>query len=57
MPTALIDTNILVYAYDRGEYVKQQQAIRVLESLQRTGMEHENREMKSRPVRFSLKAT
>ncbi len=38
MPTALIDTNILVYAYDRGEYVKQQQAIRVLESLQRTGM-------------------
>ena len=37
MPAALIDTNVLVYAYDRGEYAKQQQAIQVLESLQTTG--------------------
>ncbi len=37
MPAALIDTNVLVYAYDRGEFAKQQQAIRVLEALQVTG--------------------
>ncbi len=34
MATVLIDTNVLVYAYDRGEHVKQNQAILVLEHLQ-----------------------
>jgi predicted nucleic acid-binding protein len=33
MTAILIDTNILVYAHDRGEYQKQQQAIKVLEQL------------------------
>ncbi|MBI4674592.1 MAG: PIN domain-containing protein [Chloroflexi bacterium] len=33
MALVLIDTNVLVYAYDRGEHVKQEQAIRVLEYL------------------------
>ncbi len=33
MPPILIDTNVLVYAHDRGEFVKQAQAIRVLEHL------------------------
>ncbi len=37
MPATLVDTNILVYAYDRGEFIKQQQAIRVLEFLQASG--------------------
>ncbi len=37
MPNVLIDTNILVYAYDRGEHAKQQQAIRLLESLHLAG--------------------
>ena len=34
MALVLVDTNVLVYAYDRGEYDKQRQAIRVLEHLQ-----------------------
>lgn len=33
MALVLIDTNVLVYAYDRGEHDKQAQAIRVLEHL------------------------
>ncbi len=33
-PSALIDTNVLVYAHDRGEAAKQQQAFRTLEVLQ-----------------------
>ena len=37
MPAVLIDTNVFVYAYDRGEHTKQQQAIHVLESLQLSG--------------------
>lgn len=37
MATILIDTNVLVYAHDRGEPVKQAQAIRVLEHVQQTG--------------------
>jgi len=37
MSAVLIDTNILVYAYDRGEHIKQQQANRVLDALFTTG--------------------
>jgi predicted nucleic acid-binding protein len=37
MADVLIDTNVLVYAHDRGEFVKQQQAIQVLEALQLAG--------------------
>src|SRR6266498_4713014 len=33
----LIDTNVLVYAYDRGAPDKQQQAIQVLDELAATG--------------------
>src|SRR5258706_14616468 len=36
MAIVLIDTNVVVYAYDRGEPVKQKQAIKVLERLQDT---------------------
>jgi predicted nucleic acid-binding protein len=35
MANVLIDTNVLVYAYDRSEPEKQRQAIRVLDKLQR----------------------
>ena len=38
MATILIDTNILVYAHDRGEHVKQQQSIRLLEALRPMGV-------------------
>ena len=34
MALALIDTNVLVYAYDRGETVKQKRAIELLDRLQ-----------------------
>lgn len=37
MTATLIDTNILVYAHDLGEFAKQAQAIRVLENLQING--------------------
>ncbi len=37
MAAVLVDTNVLVYAHDRGEPVKQQQAIQVLDALQATG--------------------
>jgi predicted nucleic acid-binding protein len=37
MTAILIDTNILVYAHDRGEYEKQGQAIQLLERLVATG--------------------
>ena len=37
MTAVLIDTNVLVYAHDRGEPKKQAQAIRVLNYLQVTG--------------------
>jgi predicted nucleic acid-binding protein len=37
MTAVLVDTNILVYAHDRGEFRKQGQAIQVLEHLHRTG--------------------
>ncbi len=37
MTAILIDTNVLVYAHDLGEYEKQGQAIRVLQYLQETG--------------------
>ncbi len=37
MVNVLIDTNVLVYAYDRGEFSKQSQAIEVLNALQVTG--------------------
>lgn len=37
MARVLIDTNILVYAYDRGEHQKQQQAIRILDDLFTSG--------------------
>jgi len=36
MAAILVDTNVLVYAHDRGEFAKQEQAIRVLERLHRT---------------------
>jgi predicted nucleic acid-binding protein len=37
MTTILIDTNVLVYAHDRSEWVKQEQAIETLKHLQITG--------------------
>src|SRR5262245_30623668 len=37
MAQILIDTNVLVYAYDRGEYRKQEQANRVLDELFNAG--------------------
>jgi len=37
MTAILIDTNVLVYAHDRGEYTKQGRAIAALEQLQLTG--------------------
>ncbi len=37
MPAALIDTNVLVYAHDRGEPAKQAQAIAILAYLQQSG--------------------
>jgi predicted nucleic acid-binding protein len=37
MTAILIDTNVLVYAHDRGEFVKQRQAIDVLSQLQAIG--------------------
>ncbi len=38
MATVLVDTNLLVYAHDRGEHVKQAQAIEVLNHLQLAGI-------------------
>lgn len=37
MAHVLIDTNVLVYAHDRGEHAKQKQSILVLEHLHATG--------------------
>lgn len=37
MAAILIDTNLLVYAYDRGEWTKQERAIATLTELQLTG--------------------
>lgn len=37
MATILVDTNVLVYAHDRGEYAKQGGAIETLQRLQATG--------------------
>ena len=37
MNAVLIDTNILVYGYDRGEPARQKQAIRVLDRLNAAG--------------------
>jgi predicted nucleic acid-binding protein len=37
MAAVLVDTNVLVYAHDRGESAKQEQAIRVLDALEVTG--------------------
>jgi predicted nucleic acid-binding protein len=37
VPAILVDTNILVYAHDRGEHAKQAQAIKVLKHLYLTG--------------------
>ncbi len=37
MASVLIDTNVLVYAHDRGEFTKQGQAIEVLDHLHRAG--------------------
>ncbi len=37
MATALIDTNVLVYAYDRSEPEKRCRAVAVLDELARTG--------------------
>jgi len=37
MTAILIDTNVLVYAHDRGEYQKQGQAIETLAALQAAG--------------------
>ncbi len=34
MSLMLIDTNVLVYAHDRGEYAKQQRAIEVLAAIE-----------------------
>jgi predicted nucleic acid-binding protein len=36
MTAILIDTNVLVYAHDRGEFEKQKQAINILAHLQQT---------------------
>ncbi len=38
MATVLVDTNLLVYAHDRGEHAKQTQAIEVLNQLQLAGI-------------------
>ncbi len=37
MVAVLIDTNVLVYAHDRGEFAKQERAIQTLNSLYVTG--------------------
>ena len=37
MSAILIDTNVLVYAHDRGEFAKQERAIETLLQLQLTG--------------------
>ena len=37
MAAILVDTNVLVYAHDRGEPVKQDQAMRVLDALEVSG--------------------
>ena len=37
MAAVLVDTNVLVYAHDRGEPEKQQRAIEVLDRLEATG--------------------
>jgi predicted nucleic acid-binding protein len=37
MTAILIDTNVLVYAHDRGEYAKQGRSIETLRGLQLTG--------------------
>lgn len=37
MAAILIDTNVLVYAHDRANPIKQERAIRVLEHLYFTG--------------------
>ena len=37
MAVVLVDTNVLVYAHDRGEPAKQEQAIRVLDALEVNG--------------------
>ena len=37
MPAILIDTNVLVYAYDRSEPEKQSRALQVLDGLTRAG--------------------
>ena len=37
MPAILIDTNVLVYAYDRSEPEKQRRALQVLDGLTRAG--------------------
>jgi predicted nucleic acid-binding protein len=37
MAVVLVDTNVLVYAHDRGEPAKQEQAIRVMDALEVTG--------------------
>lgn len=37
MALVLIDTNVLVYAYDRGEHQKQQQATQILDALFTSG--------------------
>src|SRR5436305_11279753 len=34
MTAILVDTNVLIYAHDRGEYEKQAQAIELLDQLQ-----------------------
>lgn len=37
MAMILVDTNILVYAHDRGEHQKQEQANRILDELFNSG--------------------
>jgi predicted nucleic acid-binding protein len=37
MAAVLIDTNVLVYAHDRGEFAKQERAIQTLQHLHVTG--------------------
>ena len=38
MAAILVDTNVLVYAHDRGEFVKQERAIETLNHLQAGGI-------------------
>jgi predicted nucleic acid-binding protein len=38
VPAVLVDTNVLVYAYDRGEHAKQARAIAVLAHLNTLGI-------------------